>query len=138
MLIISILSCFFVFLIWICIQNSYALYFGHDIPIITSLHNLSLLPNQISTTDKGDVYVVWVDKNNIYFSSSHNNGGKFNSQVLLGDTNTSSSSSSSPQLVATEKGDVYVVWVDKSNKTGDSNIEFISSNDSGMNFSPKK
>jgi hypothetical protein len=143
MLIISILSVLFILLTWISIQDSYALYFGHDIPIVTHLQNSSLLPKQISATEKGDVYVVWVDKNNnnIYFSSSHNSGANFSQQVLLGNNKTSSSSSlssSSPQIAATEKGDVYVVWVDKDYKTGNSNIEFISSSDSGLNFSSKK
>ena len=193
MLIISILSVLFILLTGISIQDAYAVYFGQDISIATHLQNSLLLPKQISATEKGDVYVVWVDKNNIYFSSSHNSGSNFSQQVLLGNNKTSSSSlspsfpqiaatekgdvyvvwvdknniyfssshnsgsnfsqqvllgnnktsSSSlspsfPQIAATEKGDVYVVWEDKDNKTGDSNIEFIGSNDSGINFSSKK
>ena len=140
MLIISILSVLFILLAWISVQDSYALYFGHDISIASHLQNSLLLPKQISSTEKGDVYVVWVDKNNIYLSSSHNNGVNFSQQVLLSNNKTSSSSLSPsfPQIAATEKGDVYVVWEDKDNKTGDSNIEFIGSNDSGKTFSPKK
>ena len=39
-----------------------------------------------------------------------------------------------PQIAATEKGDVYVVWVDKSSTSGDIDIGFRNSNDSGMDF----
>jgi hypothetical protein len=135
MLIIFVLSCFLIFVIWISTQGSSALYFGHDIPIVT-LQNSSLRPNQIVATQKADVYVVWVDKNILYFTSSHNNGGKFSSQVPLSNNNSSSSSSSSasfslPQIAATEKGDVYVVWIDKNN------LYFTSSHNSGGKFSPQ-
>ena len=195
MLIITILSCALIFLICILIQNSYALYFGHDIPIVTNLGNSSILPIQIAATEKGDMYLTWVDNNNIYFTSSHsngdkfsppilladnktsssisssssspqiaatekgdvyltwvhnnniyftsshNNGDKFSAPILLADNNTSSSISSSsalPQIAATEKGDVYVVWIELNNSTGDSNIEFINSNNGGKNFTAKK
>ena len=137
MLIGFILSCSLAIIVWICIQSSYAIYFGHDVYIVTPIQNLSLAPKQLAVTEKGEVYVVWADKNNIYFSSSHNSGAKFGQHVLLSNNKTSLSFSS-PQVAATEKGDVYVVWVDKNNKTGDTNIEFISSNDSGMSFGPKK
>jgi hypothetical protein len=203
MLTISILSCLLIFLICISIQNSYSLYFGHDIPIVTNLGNSSILPiqiaatekgdiyltwaddnnniyftsshsngdkfsppillgdnntssgdnnksslssgsssPQIAATEKGDVYLTWVDSNNIYFTSSHNRGGKFSPPILLGDNNSSSSSLSSaaslPQIAATEKGDVYVVWFELNNSTGDSNIEFMNSNNGGKNFTAKK
>jgi hypothetical protein len=98
--------------------------------------SLSSFP-QLTATEKGDVYVVWVDKNNktgysnIEFINSNDSGMSFSySKKLTG----SKSLSSFPQLTATEKGDVYVVWVDKNNKTGDSDIIFRSSNDSGMSF----
>ena len=140
LLMISILSCILIFLICFSIQNSSALYFGHDIPIVTNLGNSSILPIQVAATEKGDVYLTWVDNNNIYFTSSHNNGDKFSSPILLADNNTSSlsSSSSSPQITATEKGDVYLTWVELNNSTGDSNIEFINSNNGGQNFTAKK
>ena len=78
-----------IFLICITIQNSYALYFGHDIPIVTNLGNSSILSIQIAATEKGDVYLTWVNNNNIYFTSSHNNGDKFSPPILLGDNNHS-------------------------------------------------
>jgi hypothetical protein len=183
MLIIFIIVCSLLLVFWISIEFSYALYFGHDIPIVISGQNLSLSPKQISTTEKGDVYLVWVDKNNTYFTSSNNSGNKFAPKVLLSDSNKSLStpqiaatekgdvyvvwvdknniyftssnnsgnkfapkvllsdsnkSSSTPQIAATEKGDVYLVWVDKNNKTGDSDITFRSSNDSGISFDDRK
>ena len=51
-----------------------------------------LLPKQIAVTEKGDVYVVWVDKNNIYFTSSHYNQTKFGAKVSLSDGNKVTSS----------------------------------------------
>jgi len=135
MLIIFILACCLLLVFWISIESSYALYFGHDIHIATPIQNLSLSPKQIAATEKGDVYVVWVDKNNIYFTSSHDSGNKFAPKVLLSDSNKSSST---PQITATEKGDVYVVWVDKNNKTGDTDTTFRNSNDSGMSFDDRK
>jgi hypothetical protein len=68
-------------------QMCYALYFGHDLAITNYKHPTPLFAKQTTTTEKGDVYVVWAENNN---------------------------------------------------KTGDSNIEFISSNDCGQTFSPKK
>ena len=181
--IIFIIVCSLLLVFWISIEFSYALYFGHDIPVVTSVQNLSLSPKQITATEKGDVYVVWVDKNNTYFTFSHDSGNKFAPKVLLSDSNKSSStpqiaatekgdvyvvwvdknntyftfshdsgnkfapkillsdsnkSSSTPQIAATEKGDVYVVWNDKNNKTGDSDVTFRSSNDSGISFDDRK
>ena len=54
-------------------QWTSGLYFGNDFSIINHIQNSSLSPKQIAATEKGDVYVVWVDKNNIYFTSSHDN-----------------------------------------------------------------
>ena len=102
--------------------------------------SISFFP-QIAATEKGDVYVVWVDKNNktgdsnIEFINSNDSGKSFSlRKELTGDK----SLSFFPQLTATEKGDVYVVWVDKNNKTGDTDITFRSSNDSGMSFDDRK
>ena len=128
MLIIFIIVCSLLLVFWISIEFSYALYFGHDTPVITSGQNLSLSPKQITATEKGDVYVVWIDKNNTYFTSSNDSGNKFAPKVMLSDSNRSSST---PQIAATEKGDVYVVWIDKNN------TYFSSSNDSGNKFAPK-
>jgi hypothetical protein len=120
-------------------QPGYALYFGNDLTVTnhSELPSSSLTPSprQLAATEKGDVYVVWVDNNSIYTTSSHENQKKFGPKIILSQVNKLALS---PQVIATEKGDVYVVWVDKDNKTGDSNIEFISSNDSGRTFSPQK
>jgi hypothetical protein len=93
---------------------------------------------QIAETEKGDVYVVWVDKNektgdsDITFRSSNDSGRNFDDRKNLRSSNTLLSSS--PQMTATEKGDVYVVWVDKNSTIGDSDITFRSSNDRGRDF----
>jgi hypothetical protein len=84
------------------------------------------------------VYVVWVDKNNktgdtdIIFRSSNDSGMNFDDRNKLRRSN--SLLSFTPQLTATEKGDVYVVWVDKNSTTGDSDTTFRSSNDRGRDF----
>ena len=116
-------------------QQGYALYFGNDLTITNSSEMPSLFPKQLAATEKGDVYVVWVENYSIYITSSHENQKKFGPKVLISQPNKLALS---PHVIATEKGDVYVVWVDINNKTGDSNIEFISSNDSGKNFGPQK
>src|SRR5438093_1118363 len=92
---------------------------------------------QLTATEKGDVYVVWVDidnktgGSNIEFISSNDSGKTFGPQKEL---RTGMSISYFPQLAATEKGDVYVVWVDKNNTTGDSDITFRRSSNSGNVF----
>jgi len=99
---------------------------------------LSFSP-QIAATEKGNVHVVWVDKNNatgdsnVIFRSSNDNGKDFDQSVRL-NRNPYQTSTSTPQIAATEKGNVYVVWVDENNATGDSNVIFRSSNDNGMDF----
>ena len=101
---------------------------------------LSFSP-QIAATEKGDVYVVWVDKNstsgdsNIVFVNSNDSGKTFSLRKEIMDNDLLSFS---PQIAATEKGDVYVVWVDKNSTSGDSNIVFVNSNDSGKTFSLRK
>jgi len=97
---------------------------------------------QIVATEKGGVYVVWVDKNNatgdsnIVFRDSNDSGKSFDRSVRLNRNASPNQTSvaSYPQIVATEKGGVYVVWVDKNNATGDSNIVFRGSNDNGKSF----
>ena len=128
-------SCLTIFVLSISPQSTSGLYFGHDLSVINHIQNSSLSPRQITATENGDVYVVWVDKNNIYITSGHKNESKFGPQLLL---NHDSKVVSSPQITATEKGDVYVVWVDINNVTGHSNIQFIGSNDGGKTFSPRK
>jgi hypothetical protein len=106
-------------------QLVYSLYFGDTINIIES-NKSSLLPSpQLGATEGGNVYVVWVDKNILYFKSSHDNGSKFNTPIIL---SKNVNLTSSPQLAATEAGNVYVVWVDKNI------LYFKSSHDNGSKF----
>jgi hypothetical protein len=108
------------------------LYFGNSIVINSGNVSSYFTKGQISSVERGYVYVVWVDKNNtVYFSSSYDNGTQFNEPIALSSDNTLAIS---PQIDATEKGGVYVVWVDKNNATGDSNIVFRGSNDNGKSF----
>jgi hypothetical protein len=120
-------------------QSGHALYFGNDVTVTNHSDlpsgSLTASPKQLAATEKGDVYVVWVDNNSIYITSSHDNQKKFGSKIILSQVNKLGLS---PQVVATEKGDVYVLWVDIDNKTGYSNIEFVSSNDSGKTFGPQE
>jgi hypothetical protein len=122
---------FFSFVQWDSTHQAYGLYFGNNFVIDSGNVSSSSVEGQITSIEKGGVYVVWVDKNNIYFCSSQENGTKFSTPILLSDNNTQSSL---PQIAATEKGSVYVVWVDKNNMTGDSNVIFRSSNDNGKDF----
>ena len=112
-------------------QQANGLYFGNNFGIDIANASSSNVEGQITSTEKGDVYVVWVDKNSIYFSSTNENVTNFSNAFVLSSNN---SVPSSPRLGATEKGDVYVVWVDKNNSTGNSNIVFRGSNDSGNSF----
>jgi BNR repeat-containing family member len=120
-------------------ESGHALYFGNDVNVTNHSElpssSLTSSPKQLAATEKGDVYVVWVDNNSIYITSSDDNQKKFGSKIILSQVDKLGLS---PQVFATEKGDVYVVWVNKNNKTGYSNIEFISSNDSGKTFGPQK
>jgi hypothetical protein len=133
------LSYVFMIIVAMMTQPAHALYFGNDLTVTNQKDipssSLDLSSKQLTGTEKGDVYVVWVDNNSIYITSSHDNQKKFGSKIILSQVNKLGLS---PQVFATAKGDVYVVWVDKDNKTGDSNIEFVSSNDSGRTFSPQK
>ena len=99
-------------------------------PILLSI-NVASSP-QIAATEKGDVYVVWVDGNGVYFRSSQDNGTKFGNPILL---SNAARISSSPQIVLRqEKGDVYVVWSDKNKQSGDSDIILKSSMNGGEDF----
>jgi hypothetical protein len=83
------------------------------------------------------VYVVWVDEkkttgdSNIELIRSNDTGKGFSNRITL---RAGDHLSYSPQITATEKGDVYVVWVDKNSTIGDSDITFRSSNDRGRDF----
>jgi hypothetical protein len=100
---------------------------------------------QLAATEKGGVYVIWVDTNStsgdsdIVYRGSTNSGENFGRRVLSRDTNGSLPLlSSSPQLAATEKGGVYVIWVDTNSTSGDSDIVFRASTDAGKKFNSKK
>ena len=75
---------------WTSSQLAFALCFGKDIKI-TDHRQLSplLFPKQIDSTEKGDVYVVWVEKNsttgdsNIPFMTSHKSGMEFGKSINL-------------------------------------------------------
>ena len=104
---------------------------------LTGAKSISFFP-QLTATEKGDVYVVWVDKNHktgdtdIMFRNSNDSGMSFDDRKKL--RRSESILSFSPQIAATEKGEVYLVWVDKNSTSGDSNILFRSSNDRGKDF----
>ena len=109
--------------------------------IVLSEYNNSASYPKIAATEKGNVYVMWIDKNsttgysNIAFRSSNDSGGNFSNVQELGPTDVLSFS---PQIAATEEGNVYAMWIDKNSTTGDSIIAFRSSNDSGENFAQRK
>jgi hypothetical protein len=89
-----------------------------DPAIILSDINKLVYPPQLYATEKGDVYVVWVDKNgtsgdsDIIFRGSSDSGNNFNSRINLNRGGHILSYSISPQIAATEKGEIYVVWSD--------------------------
>ena len=131
-LLLSFLFLFLFLFILITISSSpqsvYSLYFGDTISISESNKSSFLLSSlQLAATEGGNVYVIWVDNNILYFKSSQDHGSNFNSPIIL-DKNVSLTSS--PQLAATEGGNVYVIWVDKKNNNtsggggGDTDIAF--------------
>jgi hypothetical protein len=94
------------------------------------------------------VYVVWIDKKNsasgkedtdLVFKWSKDAGNTFSKSKKL--SRGLSVSSLSPQLAATEGGNVYVVWIDKKNSASgeeDTDIAFKWSKDAGNTFSKTK
>ena len=116
---------------WASTQLGYSLYFGHNLNITTSREPSSFMGGGLAATEKGNVYVVWIDGNGVYFRSSQDNGSKFGTPVLLSNTKRMASS---PQIAATEKGNVYVLWSDKNNMSGDSDIILKSSTNNGEEF----
>jgi hypothetical protein len=109
----------------------YALYFGQNVTIINSTNPTPFFSRQLAATENGTVYVVWVDKNNIYFTSSQDYGTKFGTPILLSNPNKLSSS---PQIAASENGSVYVLWIDKNSTNEKNDLIFTRSNNSGKSF----
>ena len=116
-------------------QPSYALFFGQHSSVANGNLSLPSTRPELHGIEKGDIYVVSLDRSNNSLISSDNYQSNFSGRVILSYNNTLSSS---PQVAATEKGNAYVVWVDKNSTTGDTNIEFRASNDSGKTFGDKK
>ena len=140
-----VISILFLLLLFVTIcsspQFAHSLYFGRNFDITISRDSPYFTAGNIAATEKGNVYVVWVDGNGVYFRSSQDNGTQFGAPVLISNISTTSnksnilnikqvadSSQTSPQIAATEKGNVYVVWVDGKG------VYFRSSQDNGTEF----
>lgn len=108
-----------------------SLYFGDDLSLTTSTNPLSFMEGGLAATEKGNVFVVWVDGNSVYLRSSQDYGVKFGDPVLLSNV---ARIASSPQIAATENGNVYVVWADKNTMSGDIDIVLKRSTDGSMEF----
>ena len=106
-----------------------ALYFGNSLTIDSSEYGTFVSPRLVS--GGGNVYVVWDDKDNVYFRSVKQNGSEFGGTIIFG---KSISSSGGPQIAATESGNVYVVWAETNNTSGDNDIIFRASANHGDNF----
>src|SRR5215204_1187486 len=135
-----VLSLFIMFTVLIIPQSVYSLYFGDTINLTeNNKSSFSLSFPQLAATEGGNVYVVWIDKNTLYFKASQDHGSVFNTPIIL--SNNVSVTSSPPQLAATEGGNVYVVWINKKNSTFEeegTDIAFKWSKDAGNNFSKTK
>src|SRR5919198_528880 len=87
---------------------------------------------QIATSGKSNVYVVWSDdttgNGDIYFRMSKDNGNTFSGIKNL--SRNSTGSSTEPQIAASGKSSVSVVWSDDT--TGD--IYFRASENNGRSF----
>jgi hypothetical protein len=109
-----------------------SLYFGDDLSLTTSMNPLSFMEGSLAATEKGNVFVVWVEGSSVYLRTSQDYGVKFGNPVLLSKVSNVNVSSSSlqtgPKIAATEKGNVFVVWVE-----GNS-VYLRSSQDYGVKF----
>jgi hypothetical protein len=132
---------------WSVPQTVHGLYFGYTTTLSGDRQAPALSPRvtttpQIAATQAGDVYVVWAEDNDkkdrnttVQFTASADNGMTFMyPRVLSNDQN----SAHLPQIAAIESGSVYVVWVDTNSTSGDSDIVFRASTDSGKNFGRTK
>jgi len=74
-----------------------------------------------------NVYVVWRDGDNIFFTISNNGGSLFSSATDIGDTGLSSLNGN--PKVSVSGNNVYVIWKQ------DNDIKFINSANNGVSFS---
>jgi hypothetical protein len=113
----------------ICSVYGESLYFGHSINLSDN-NGASESANQAAVGN--NVYVVWQDNSTgndeIYFVRSSDNGERFGESLNL---SNDSGNSQLPELAATGSN-VYVVWQD--NSTGNDEIYFMRSNNSGQTF----
>jgi hypothetical protein len=97
---------------------------------------LSLSPK--IATSGNNVYVVWSDtttgNGDIYFKASTSNGANFTGRKNLSSNNAGNSIST--QIATSGKGNVFVVWSDTT--TGNGDIYFRASKDSGAKFGAKR
>jgi hypothetical protein len=107
-------------------------------PVLLSNKERIASSPQIAATEKGNVYVVWADQNtasgdiDVILKRSSDSGMEFGSGDRLSRKNEILSLS--PQIVGTERGNVYFVRTDKNNMTGESEIIFRSSSNNGEDF----
>ena len=97
----SIVVSFFLlvlFTFWSSSQSAHSLYFGDNVSLTTSMHPSSFMEGGLASTERGDVYVVWVDSNSLYFRSSQDNGTKFGNPILLSNVNSSLSPQTGPKI----------------------------------------
>ena len=133
-LLVTLMSFLILMLItfWPSTHFGNSLYFGDDLSLTTSTNPLSFMEGSLAATEKGNVFVVWVEGSSVYLRTSQDYGVKFGNPVLLSKVSNVNVSSSSPQtgpkIAATEKGNVLVVWVE-----GNS-VYLRSSQDYGVKF----
>lgn len=90
---------------------------------------------ELEVSNNGTIYVAWEDSfdgdNDIYFAASTTGGDSFTTQAV--DVSSNSGNSINPRMAATGDSSVYLVWQDVS--TGNDEIYFAKSVDSGSSFS---
>jgi hypothetical protein len=106
--------------------------FGNIINISNDSADSSQPPQIAAIGD--NVYVVWrsfnIDNNDILFASSNDNGQTFITPVNL----SNSPGDSQFARIAAAGDNVYVVWEDR--PSGNADISYTVSNNSGLTFSP--
>jgi len=92
--------------------------------------------------DDGRIYIGWVkeegNKNNIYISSSSDNGKTFSEKVRVNaDADMPSGINHAPTMALGIKGELYLAWtVSRTDSEFSSDIKFSSSLDKGRSFEP--